>query len=76
MLIWITLKINVFGCMMHKWFVWSRKLMRYIPIPGLFSESRGENPAILVTPDGGELPSMYSIPMFGKHNAVRPGSQA
>lgn len=54
---------------MYKWFVWSRILKRYVALPHTFSDNRGDMPAKMLAPNFGELPPMFSIPMFGKHNA-------
>lgn len=61
----------------YKWFVWSSYLRRYMALPHMFCDYRGEQPAIMVTPtDGGELPPMFSIPMYERHNAVARSGQA
>lgn len=61
----------------YKWFVWSRVLRRYMALPHMYCDNRGELPAIMVTTiDYGELPPMFSIPMYERHNAVARSGQA
>lgn len=53
----------------YKWFVWSSILCKYIALPYMFCYNRGECPSFILNHlDGGELPPMFSIPMFNVHN--------
>lgn len=53
----------------HKWFVWSEKKKRYIPLPGVNMFCRGFSPNVDMF--GREAPICFSIPMFNVHNAVK-----